>query len=526
MAHVALAIDGGWTTDSGPSAPYLVKSQDAFGIPTLSVPWLMEAQNVVFATDGWPQKMPGASNVNGTATGATDHVNGVFDYWKSNTSGAQTQQRIVYAGTQIYSESSGTLTSRKTGLEAARMPWFEVMNDDLVIATSSAVDVPMAWDQTTFANLGGSPPNFAFHVVHKGRMWAAGVFSNKSRVYYSVLDAHEDWTGAGSGSIDVAPDDGDVITGLRRHRDELVVFKGPNRGSLHRVSGSAPTGTDAFALHPHINGVGATNNQAIINRGGDLWFWDDNGIHSMEVTNAFGDYQPRFLSAPISSYFIKQLNHSRFDFVWGANFTATGYALWTCSRAGVTTHDLVIGLDYRFPTPRFFQWPAMAVASLAMVRDTSRETILWAGTYAGRVMRLNQAARNIAGTAYNALTRLPYLSFGDPFHDKQALHGRVGFAPKGETSFTVGWQRDGNTQQTATVTQEGTASLGTSDDQFILDTDVLGGGRYKNKFPEVIGMFKELQIELSQGTLDVDFEPHGFGLELEDAGIAHVEPVG
>lgn len=518
MAIVALDIDGGWNTEQGPSAPFRLKGTGAAEEILVSVPWLVEAQNVVYSLDGWPRKMPGASNVNATATGASDHVMGLVDYWRQQTSGSPTQQRIVYSGTALYREAGGTLTAIKTGLEAQKMPWFEVMNDELVFASTSTVDVPQAYDQIAVANLGGSPPRFAFHVKHKNRMFAAGVVTAKFRLYYSALDNHEDWIGAGSGSIDLPGQ----ITALYSHKNELVIFLGPNEPAIYRLTGSAPTGSDAFALRPFVRGVGATNQQAIIlGPGGDPWFWDDNGIHSLEATAAYGDYAPQFLSADIADYLVAQLNHNRFDAIWGVNFSGAGYALWTVSRTGSTTHDLILLLDYRFKPLRFAAWPAYAIASLAMVRDASRQTIPWGGTYTGRVRRMHQTSRNIAGAAYTALVRFPYLAFGDPFIDKLVSKGRVSVAAKGETTFTVGWQRDGNTQQTASVSQTGAGivTLAASSNQFTLDVDQLGGGRYVPQFFDMAGSFKEIQIELSKGGVSEDFEPHGFAMDIESAGI-------
>ena len=140
-----------------------------------------------------------------------------------------------------------------------KMPWAEVMNDYLILASTSTTDVPATWDQTTYANLGGTPPNFAFHVQHKDRMWAAGVSGQLSRLYYSASGNHADWVGAGSGAIDVAPTDGDILTAIASHKNELIVFKGRSRRSIFRITGSAPTGADAFAMVPFIKGVGAAN---------------------------------------------------------------------------------------------------------------------------------------------------------------------------------------------------------------------------------------------------------------------------
>src|SRR3990167_10902112 len=153
MPTIQHAITGGWSTENGPKAPTIARGES-----TIVVPWLMTAENVIYLRDGWPQKMPGAANVNGTTMGAAYHVNGIFDYWRSGTGGTPTQQRVVYSGTEVFTESSGTMTSIVTGLTASQRPWFEVANDTLVVAFSGA-DVPRTWDQTTAANLGGSPPN-------------------------------------------------------------------------------------------------------------------------------------------------------------------------------------------------------------------------------------------------------------------------------------------------------------------------------------------------------------------------------
>lgn len=229
QATYSLSLDGGYNTEAGPLAPSRIEND-----LTVHVPWLIEAQNIIYTADGWFRKMPGAANVNSSATGASDAVTGIFDYWRSTASGDPVQRIVVQAGTQMYSYTLGdaNLTSIATGREASTMPAFEVMNDVLVIADTSTTDVPASWNQTTYADLGGSPPNFSFHVQHKDRMWAAGVTTNKSRLYYSASGVYDDWTGSGSGSIDITPDDGDVLTGLRSHNNELVIWKGPDRKSV------------------------------------------------------------------------------------------------------------------------------------------------------------------------------------------------------------------------------------------------------------------------------------------------------
>lgn len=519
---VPLACTGGFDTDSGPMAPHVVDQSGH-----VVIPWLTTAENLIYHLDGWFQKMPGASKVNSAATGASDAVMGIFDYWRQGTAGSPTQKRVIYAGESIYKDDAdGTWDSLKGSLTANAMPWASYMNDEIILSSTSDADVPQVYDQTSIGDLGGTPPDFTVSMEHKDRLFAFGAKAAPSRLYYTVLGDHEDWTGSGSGSIDIFSDDGARITAIKSHNDELVIWKGPEHGAVYRLIGSSPTGAEAFQLIPMVKGVGAVNQQSLIVLGADLAWWSHEGIHTLSATAQFGNYANAFISAPFATYYQDRLNHSRLPFVWGQNFITHGLALWTVSTAGVTTNDLILGLDYRFRPARAFLWPAYDVASIGMVRDSTNGTIPWVGTYTGFVLRTDQVARNIAGVGYASRAEGPYLPFGDIFETKAALAGVVDFVPKGGTTFSMGWSRDHHTTQFETVSQSGGAVL----DSFTLDTDTLGGGNIRHGFFPMEGLFKALRPHWSQGVNqdgeDVDCEIHGLTLELASAGISHQETDG
>ena len=526
QAIFPLTIAGGLATEYGPRAPTTLDNDGR-----VVVPYLLFADNAAWSFDGWPKKMPGATRVNTTTTGATDAVMGIFDHWRQGTAGTQVQKRVIYAGTAIYKDDAdGVWDSLATGLEANMMPWAAGMNDVLVLASTSNTDVPQRYNQTNIANLGGTPPNFAFHVEHKDRMFAAGVVANPSRLYYTALGLHEDWVGTGSGSIDIFSDDGDRITGLWSMKDELLIFKGPNHGSIYRLIGSSPTGAQAFQLVPFLRGVGCTSQQSIVAMREDLLWWDQNGIHSLRATAAFGDYALGFVSAPIASLFRDELNHSRFGFVWGQAFVAEGYVLWTVSQTGATTNNLVLMLDFRFTPPRFSRWPAYQMASIGMVLDGTRGRIPWFGSYTGFVCRGNSTTPTVNTLAYTTRVQFPYLSFGDPFYDKGVLHGRIAFRPKADTDFTVSYRRDENVLQTATIAQAGTvitlgdAAAPVAATDFMLDVDLLDSSLLRHEFFDMEGTFKDLQLEL--GDVVSAFEPHDLAILVEQRGMAFVTPPG
>ena len=458
---VSLRLMGGWSSDAGPSATSVTDGSQGI----IQVPWLVDAENVVYMLDGWFRKMPGAARTNTDLIGsASDQVRAMIDYWRSTTSGNPVQRIVVSAGTQIWSSSDfgASYTSLTTGLENNTPASFTVFRDTLIWASTSTVDVPQSWNgiAASTSNLGGSPPNFAFCAEYKDRLWASGVDSAKSRVYYTVLGSASDWTGSGSGSIDIAPDDVDTVTGLRNWKDRLTIFKGPNRGSIHYITGSAPTGSDSFALHPFIRKVGAVNNQSIIEYADDLYFIDNNGAHSLKATANYGDYFEQYMSRDIADYWIRNLNHAQLAQAAGLAIPPLGLLLWAVPRGTVATNNQTLALDLRFQPARWSMMPGLGgLASFALVKESGVQ-VPWAGAYNGRTYRLNRDARNVENAAYTAKVTFPYVGFSDPFIEKALGPVRVSYAPKGDYNFTLGVTRDGAAQQTALISQGGGATLG------------------------------------------------------------------
>lgn len=460
---VILAFAGGWATDFGPS--FVGAPQNG----VLQVPWLDSADNVFYELDGGPHKIGGSTRLNATAiSSGSNTVHGMFQAWYQGTGGSETQIEWAYAGTELFSMPalSGTWTSRASGLEDNREPHFFMASDLCIWASNSNTDVPRALRSTpAVANLLGSPPNFAFGAWHKNRAWAAGVATNPSRLYYSASLDPEDWTGSGSGSIDIDPSDGDRIVGVWSHKNDLIVFKGPNRLSIHRITGSSPTGSDAFARIPFVAGIGGINQNTITTMADDLVFASPRGLHSLNATASFGDYIEAFLSRPILRHYQEDLNHSALNTSWGVNYFTKGVVLWTVPKSGGTTKNELLCYDYRFQPGRWHSLGRVSTYvnchSLALLQ-TSRVHRLYAGLTTGFVQRIYDVAdRSLpAGGAYTGEARFPYVNFGSAAHLKGAEAGFVSFLPKGNYTMTVGWTRDAGTEETVGVNQSGGDTLG------------------------------------------------------------------
>lgn len=465
LSKVIITVGGGLATDFGPVFTGAPQGN------ALVIPFLLRADNITYELDGAPHKI-GGSTLYGPRfdeAGVAVSVQGLYDYWLQGTGGSETQNYIAYAGTQIRKSTSLSTTwdVLKTGLEADKEPCFETFKALMIWASTSTVDVPQSWDGAalTTSNLGATAPRFSFMAKHKNLLFAAGVATTPSRLYFSDTLDPTTWSGGASGSIDIDPDDGDRILAIVSHKNELIVFKGPNRLSIHRITGSSPSGTDAFARVPFVSGVGGIGQNGTFRINDDLVFPSPRGLHSLAATAAFGDYVEAFLARPILSLYQDQLNHSVLNKCWGVNYQARGQAVWTFALSSGTTKNVVLAYDYRFQPGRWASWglssPYVNANCLAILQATGRKHTLFAGTTGGYVHQLGVSDRSIAsGTAYTGDVQTPFLNFGTSAVKKNTHAGFWSLAPKGDYNFVAEYTRDSATAQSVNIPQGGGNVLG------------------------------------------------------------------
>jgi hypothetical protein len=342
-----------------------------------------------------------------------------------------------------------------------------------------------------------------------------------------VLLDPEDWAGGGSGSIDIDPSDGDRITAIASHRNELWIFKGPYRGSIHRITGSSPTGTDAFARKTFVIGVGAVGHNSIFRFANDLGFmWSDGTIRSLAVTDSFGDFAETALSRPINQGFLAaRLNFSRLKHAWVAVDDIRGVVVIVIPIDASANNNVMIAMDIRFAPARWSFIPAIAAGCVASVidpADNDRRIIMFGGND-GYVRKWGRPDRSNDGTAISYKVTTPYFTYGSPALMKTISHASVGIRPWNNADITFGWQRDNVTQQTQTVVQGGEDVLGTaSANQFTLDTSILAGARFVDRFMDLEdgGEFRAIQYQVTDTADNTDIELHAIGAAIRGGGIS------
>lgn len=512
---------GGWATDFGPSANV---GPNQMG--DVLLPFLVDAVNVYFELDGGPHKIGGTSKLNAAAMESGAAIRGLFDYWRQGTSASPTQKRVAYASTKILADAAdGTFVAIKTGLEDEKVPCFTVFNDNLIMSSDSTVDVPMTYDQTTVTTLGGSPPNFSFSCVHKNRVWAAGDATLPSRLYYSAQLNAADWTSATSGHIDIDPSDGDRITAIASHKDDVWVFKGPYKGSIHRITGSSNTGADSFNRVTFINGIGAVSHNTLFKFRDDLGFmWSDGTVHSLAATAAYGDFNESALSRPIHRAIREHLNLTYLPRAWAATDVSRSQVCFAWPIDGSTVPNYIVMMDFSRQTVWWALWPALNARCVARVIDATQNSQpnVMVGGNDGYVRKTNVANRAIDGaTAITAYVTTPATNYGSAITVKTISTASVGIAPKGSYTVQFGWTRDDNAQQLTTVNQGGGDVLGpAAAHQFTLGTSALGGAQFVDRFMELEegGEFRSISYQVYNAGLNEDLECHSISASMEIGG--------
>lgn len=527
MADQSIAIrhtfEGGWATDLGSLAEVVVE-----GDRRVRVPFFLRMENVYFTKNGGIRKMGGLSKYNSSTIESGEEIRYMFDYVRQGTTGAPTRKKVVLAGTKWLADNNdGTFASIITGLANDSVGCANVF-EDVVILSTDANEAPRKWNQTAAAVLGGSPPNFAFSVTHVNRVWAAGNPAAPSVLYYSSLLEAEEWNGAGnSGSITIDPDDGDVITGIRVVNGQLIVFKGPNLGSIHRISGRTPSDF----VRDKINnlGLGSVNHNLIFDLGSDVGFVTPEGsIRSLLATERFGDYEIGALSRDIDTFLRTRTNVDVLKRGQAATDPIQGYTLLTIPIDGSSAPNCTILMDTRFEIPRFVLWTDVEAWSVARMSDPASDDrrILYAGGNDGFLRKTQQASLEIDdGTGINAIFQLPFMHYSTQNKKKTLVAIGIGLVPSGEFAVDVGIRTE-SSSETTQVLQSGGAVLGPADqNEFILDTSVLSGDQYRTIWSEDVnsGQFREISYELSNAEVGETFNIHSFHAVIEGSSVVSYE---
>jgi hypothetical protein len=465
LTHIEHVFDGGWAPDYGAMAVVSVEKDGR-----CLIPWLMDAENLEYEADGSPHKIGGVYRLFTVGLEGGSRIRGLYDFWRQGTSGSPLQNRVLHVGTKVKMDNADVdFSDIFTGLQNDSIPHYSTFEGYLIIA-QTGMDMPMYTDGVAHTAFSSPTPNFSFSEPHKLRMWAAGVDAAPSSLFYSAQEDPTDWTGSGSGDLAISPGDGDRITAIASHRNELFVFKGPNKGSIHRISGSAPTGDDAFARNDFIPfGLGAVGQRSIFRFGNDLGFiWSDGSVHSLNTTERYGDFLETALSRPLNSWLRAHVSSAYLEQASVVTCEPKGVVRIALPIDSSITNNAVLSMDFRFDPPRWSYLPVLAdyCECLAVVRDstTRRVPLIMSGADDGLLRSLDYSTRYVDTvlSGYNFDIRTPFLSYLQSPRKSTIYFGGLRTTPKNADTCTFFWVRDGETAQSVSLIRRYFAFVGSN----------------------------------------------------------------
>ena len=285
-------------------------------------------------------------------------------------------------------------------------------------------NVPTGFTVTTFT------PSCALGAF--GRMWLANTGNNnKLTVYYSVLLDPSDFTGSGSGVLNlekVVPGD-DRIVALGAHNDFLIIFCEKNIVIYNNASN-----VSSIALQDVIVGVGCIARDSVQSIGTDVLFLSATGVRSLQRTIQEKSAPVRDISRNVRDTLLDYLLTEDTDKIRSVYYPADAFYLLTLPTSGFT---------YYFDLRQFLQdgsaratvWDSISPKGMCSTHD--RRLLLGKPNGIAQYIDYHDNASTYIFSYYT-----PYLDFGSPSVIKMLKKIGVVTVGAASTTFDIKWAFD------------------------------------------------------------------------------------
>lgn len=212
-----------------------------------------KAQNVILDQTGSVDRRQGATRVNSTNIGGG--ISDVNSMYQLEQSGG-TKYCVAFSSTNGYysTDACQTFTSFVSTLTRNNDVNCAPYNDNLFCVNNQ---YNFYFQGTASIIVSAMPANMKYIRVHRNRCWASGGSANPSRLFYSVIGNCLTWN-TGTDYIDLATNDGDVITGIGQTLfDMLPIYKNYSTWALKGVD------NNSFVLVNISKDTGAKNHRSI-----------------------------------------------------------------------------------------------------------------------------------------------------------------------------------------------------------------------------------------------------------------------
>lgn len=272
----------------------------------------------------------------------------------------------------------------------------------------------------------GAPQGSKYACIYKERLAVA----SGSTVYWSNRFDVTDFTGASAGAVDV----GDVITGLKVHRDNLFVFC---RNSIHYIAGI----DEAPQRKPVTRNIGCVNGYSIQEVGGDLIFLAKDGLRTIAGTDRIDDVELSTVSRKLNKTLTSiTRNITAYNINSCVIRDKNQYRLFYSQVGSEIAEQLgIIGVLTYGEQGTGWEWSTtigIEVTSISSEVDTDTIERIYHGDYDGVVYQ-HDTGTSFNGSAIEAIYKSPDINFGDANLRKTMYTVKTSIAPEESSDITL-----------------------------------------------------------------------------------------
>jgi len=515
----------------GPLVGRLITYPASGGLETISIPGattpgrVVDGGNFIVDITGTKRKFPGIErriDDESVILSPLGYARGCFDYWR--TSGNEKVQRtVVIADGNVWADTgNGTFVDVTSSIAITQTDnvSFETFFGLLVMTfDNNPSSVPVKFNGTTCSALGGTPPNARFMRTFYNRMFGGGDPAAPDTLYVSDADNPEDWVGGLADQINIDQGDQDPV-GLTALFPPLygrmVVAK---QRSLYEVTPSSTT----FAISQLSSGMGCLSHQTATMGDNDVYFVSERGIHSLLMTDKFGQVETAFLSYSIQNWFQENVS-----FRYAGNMRAIYAAdinsyLLAVTTIGYSKNNVLLAYNFVLK-----EWSKRNVGVAGFMRyvdprDALR-TKIGLVDYDGRVGILDLRKSGRVTTWFGDLVTTNFAT-GIIYPVNSGVEVTFKkltclYRPQTEgSSFTVDYLVNGSLVDTIEFSMEplSSALIGKA----VIGVDFIGGsGQVRRVTRELKGVGHAIEMVFTHTpqTASEDFELYGYIIEYEYAG--------
>lgn len=471
---------------------------------------LIVARNLSYE-GGVLRKEGGASKYNTAVISGAPTILGGWDWWPNTA----TQRMVVALSDGTLKKDSGTGTFPTTlasgltitgtvpvfvegGKEAAannrKLFIFTGLNQVRVLSGDGVVATALA---TPPADWAANFPTFGLLHTSSGRLVGGGNPNDPHRLYYSTATSHEDFTGAGSGSLAVFPGEGERLVGAISFKGVVVAWKYP---SGVYVIDTRDADSAKWTINRLTVGTGGVSPFGACITDNDVVFLDAaSNFQLLSSVNEFGDLMSNNISRVTNVYSFVQdnFNLGQLQRTRAVYYAAKREVHFAMPGLGSSVNNVRFVLDLNMPDRFRFRYSDRDVCeSMWLRKDTNNIPRLMVGDNAGFVWNLDTVVKSKDGAAYTSSFQTPFMDFSwvDP---KLGTVRKIGqylellVAPTGNWNLVVDIIWDGTLVQTVTFNMGvASASIGS----FTLGTDRLSGDQILNRKRRIVGSGRRLSL--------------------------------